>query len=121
MALWRKIATAEDPQWTRRYHDPDPAKRAFGGRVEITMTDGATITDEIAVADAHPAGARPFAREQYTAKFRTLAEGVIALAAQNRFLDAVTRLPELDAAEVAGLALPGIAEETEQPETRGIF
>ena len=40
--LWRKISTAEDPEWTRRYHDPDPAKRAFGGRVEVTLTDGTT-------------------------------------------------------------------------------
>jgi 2-methylcitrate dehydratase len=121
IALWRKISTAEDQEWTRRYHDPDPAKRSFGGRVEITLADGSTIIDEIAVADAHPAGARPFAREQYVAKFRTLAEGVIDPAVQDRFLDAVTRLPELDAAEVSQLALPGIAEAGEQPETWGIF
>lgn len=121
VGLWRKISTAEDPEWTRRYHDPDPAKRAFGGRVEITLTDGTVITDEIAVADAHPAGARPFAREQYIAKFRTLADGIIAPEVQDRFLDAVTRLPDLDAGELAGLALPGIAEATQQPETRGIF
>jgi 2-methylcitrate dehydratase len=121
VALWRKISTAEDPEWTRRYHDPDPAKRAFGGRVEITLADGSTITDEISVADAHPAGARPFAREQYTAKFRTLTEGIIDPRVQDRFLDAVTRLPGLDAAELADLALPGIIEAGEQPETWGIF
>ena len=119
--LWRKISTVEDPEWTRRYHDPDPAKRAFGGRAELTLTDGTVITEEIAVADAHPAGARPFAREQYIAKFRTLADGVIAPGVQDRFLDAVTRLPELDAAELAELALPGMAEAAEQPETWGIF
>ena len=119
--LWRNITTVEDPEWTRRYHDPDPAKRAFGGRAEITLTDGTVITEEIAVADAHPAGARPFARDQYIAKFRTLADGVIAPGVQDRFLDAATRLPELDAAEVADLALPGVAEATEQTETWGIF
>jgi 2-methylcitrate dehydratase len=119
--LWRKISTAEDPEWTRRYHDPDPAKRSFGGRVEITLADGTVISEEIAVADAHPAGARPFGRDQYVAKFRTLADGVIDPGAQDRFLGAVTRLPELDAAEVAGLALPGIAEAAEPPETWGIF
>ena len=57
--LWRKISTAEDPEWTRRYHDPDPAKRSFGGRVEITLLDGTVITEEIAVADAHPGGLPP--------------------------------------------------------------
>ena len=119
--LWRKISTVEDPEWTRRYHDPDPAKRAFGGRAELTLTDGTVITEEIAVADAHPAGARPFAREQYIAKFRTLADGIIAPGDQDRFLDAVTRLPELDGAELADLALPGAAEAAEQPETWEIF
>ena len=119
--LWRKITTVEDPEWTRRYHDPDPAKRAFGGRAELTLTDGTVITEEIAVADAHPAGARPFAREQYIAKFRTLADGVIAPDLQDRFLDAATRLPDLDVAELADLALPGVAEAAEQPETWGIF
>ena len=119
--LWRKISTAEDPEWTRRYHDPDPAKRSFGGRVEITLADGTVISDEIAVADAHPAGARPFGREQYIAKFRTLADGVIALSAQNRFLDAVTRLPVLDAGELAELALPGLATAADPAETWGIF
>jgi 2-methylcitrate dehydratase len=119
--LWRNISTAEDPEWTRRYHDPDPAKRSFGGRVEITLADGTVISEEIAVADAHPAGARPFGREQYVAKFRTLADGVIDPGVQDRFLEAVTRLPELDAAEVADLALPGLAEAVKRPETWGIF
>lgn len=119
--LWRKISTAEDPEWTRRYHDPDPAKRSFGGRVEITLTDGTVVSDEITVADAHPAGARPFGREQYIAKFRTLADGIIAPDTQDRFLEAVTRLPGLSAAEVTDLALPGIAQAAEQPETWGIF
>ncbi|OXM51302.1 MmgE/PrpD family protein [Amycolatopsis alba] len=114
--LWRKVATVEDPEWTRRYHAPEPA---FGGRVEITLADGTVLADEIAVADAHPAGARPFAREQYVAKFRTLADGVIALADQDRFLDTVTRLGELDAAEVAGIALPaGLGA---APTSKGIF
>jgi 2-methylcitrate dehydratase len=119
--LWRTISTAEDPDWTRRYHDPDPAKRAFGGRVEITLAGGTVLSDEIAVADAHPAGVRPFARQQYVAKFRTLAEGIIDPAVQDRFLDAVTRLPDLDADELAALALPGITEAAAPPETRGIF
>jgi 2-methylcitrate dehydratase len=119
--LWRKITTAEDPDWTRRYHDPDPAKRAFGGRVEITLADGTIISDEIAVADAHPAGARPFTRGQYLAKFRTLAEGIIAPDVQDRFLGAVTRLPGLGAGELASLTLPGIEQSGEKTETRGIF
>ena len=40
VALWHKITTAEDAEWTRRYHSDDPAEKAFGGRVVITLTDG---------------------------------------------------------------------------------
>ena len=38
------------------------------------------------MADAHPLGARPFGRPQYVEKLRTLAEGVIETAEQDRFL-----------------------------------
>jgi 2-methylcitrate dehydratase len=121
VALWRKVSTAEDADWTRRYHEPDPAKRAFGGRAEITLANGTVISDELAVADAHPAGARPFGRAQYIAKFRALADGVIAADAQRAFLDTVTRLPELDPDELAGLTLPGMTEATQPTQTWGIL
>src|SRR5579885_2289007 len=75
--LWHKISTREDPEWTRRYHAGDPADKAFGARAEVTLKSGEVIVDEIAVADAHPLGARPFQREQYIAKFTALADGVI--------------------------------------------
>ena len=108
--LWHKITTVEDPEWTRRYHSNDPAEKAFGGRVEITLANGETITDEIAVADAHPLGARPFARENYLGKFRSLAEGVLPEAETERFLALAQGLPELTAAELGGLTVwtPGL-------------
>ena len=68
--------------------------------MEITLTDGTVITDEIAVADAHPLGARPFAREQYIQKFRTLAEGIVTPEEQDRFLAAAQRVSELEAGEL---------------------
>ena len=40
----------------------------------VTLKGGSIISDEIAVADAHPLGARPFKRPDYIRKFRTLAE-----------------------------------------------
>ncbi|THV29025.1 MmgE/PrpD family protein [Glycomyces paridis] len=119
VALWRKVRTVEDPEWTKRYHDPDPAERAFGGRVEVTMDDGEVIADELAVADAHPSGARPFAREQYTAKFRALADGVIAEAEQDRFLDLAHRIEALSASEVRALNLAAIR--LAEPTTKGLF
>ena len=116
------MTTVEDPEWTRRYHSLDIAEKAFGGSVEITLTDGAVITDEIAVADAHPLGARPFAREQYVHKFRTLAAGLVEEAEINRFLAAVERLPELGPGELNQLniqATPGIIDLNAAP--KGLF
>jgi 2-methylcitrate dehydratase len=117
--LWRKISTAEDPEWTRRYHSHDPKEQAFGGRIEIDLTDGSRIVDEIAVADAHPLGARPFAREQYIRKFRTLADGVLPVAEIERFLEAAQRLPELTSAELSGLTVVTDLSDVTNPE--GIF
>ncbi|RJT95917.1 MmgE/PrpD family protein [Arthrobacter frigidicola] len=111
--LWRKVETTEDPEWTRRYHSLDITEKAFGGRVDITLADGRVITDEIAVADAHPLGARPFGRAQYIEKFRTLAAGVAEDAEVERFLDVVGRLPELPAGSLSTLNLrarPGLID-----------
>jgi len=30
--IWCKISTAEDPEWTGRYHSADPGEKAFGAR-----------------------------------------------------------------------------------------
>ena len=101
--LWHKITTAEDKAWTERYHHPDPNQRAFGGRLEIKLASGETLIDELAVADAHPAGAKPFARADYINKFRTLTEGLISDAEAKRFLGLVDNLSKLDAAGVRTL------------------
>ncbi|WP_414651925.1 MmgE/PrpD family protein, partial [Gordonia sp. UBA7599] len=101
--LWRKISTVEDPEWTRRYHSEDPDEKAFGARAVITMKDGTVITDELAVADAHPLGARPFARKQYEEKFTTLADGVVDPAEQQRFLDAASSLADIAAGGCSAL------------------
>ena len=120
--LWHKVSTEEDPEWTRRYHSLDIAEKAFGGSVEITLADGTVIRDEIAVADAHPLGARPFAREQYVNKLRTLAAGLVEDAEIDRFLAAVERLPELAAGELDQLnitAAPGVIDLAAGP--KGLF
>jgi len=101
--LWNKVSTVEDPDWTARYHEPDPNKRAFGGRLEIVFADGTSLVDELAVANAHSAGARPFARADYIRKFETLTDGLLDASESRRFLDLVQRLPDLDAGEVAAI------------------
>ena len=106
--LWHKIETTEDPEWTRRYRATDPNELSFGGRVEIFMRDGAKIEDEMAVANAHPLGAKPFERDDYIHKFRVLTDGIISTREANRFLEAVQELPRLAAGELHRLnvALP---------------
>ena len=122
VALWHKITTAEDAEWTRRYHSEDPNEKAFGGRVVITLTDGSVVEDEIAVADAHPLGARPFAREDYVRKFRLLAEPVLTADEIERFLALAQRLPELTPDEVLQLTIvakPGVLALAPAP--KGLF
>jgi 2-methylcitrate dehydratase len=103
--LWRKIRTIEDPKWTARYHSTDPAVKAFGGRVIITLQDGRVIADEMAVANAHTLGATPWRRADYVRKFRTLTEGLLDTAEADRFLAVAQRLPSLRADELAGLTV----------------
>jgi 2-methylcitrate dehydratase len=105
VALWQKITTTEDREWTRRYHSLDLSEKAFGGRIEIELTSGEKVVDEIAVADAHPLGARPFGRAEYVGKFRMLSEGILAPDEIDRFLELAQRLPELSPAELGGLTV----------------
>ncbi len=98
--LWHKIETQEDPAWTARYHSRDPNELAFGARVEITMDDGEVITDELAIANAHPLGATPWGRDDYIGKFNVMTEGLIAPREAARFLDAVQDVAALPAGEL---------------------
>ena len=101
--LWQKISTVEDPEWTRRYHSADPAEKAFGARAEVTLKSGEVISEELAVADAHPLGARPFARRQYVQKFTELAEDVVESIEQQRFLSTVDSLADLKGGALGAL------------------
>lgn len=121
VALWHKISTIEEPSWTQRYHSHDPKEKAFGGRVVITLDDGTVLEDELAVADAHPLGARPFKRPDYVKKFRTLSEGIVAPAEQDRFVATVERLLVLKPEELAGLTFTVEADKLGATRTPGIF
>ena len=103
VTLWHKISTVEDPLWTARYHDKDPNKKCFGGRVEILMSDGTKFEAEKLRADAHPAGKRPFQREQYKHKFLTLTEGIVTPQETTHFFDAIDALYTLEASQIAHL------------------
>lgn len=123
VALWRKIRTVEDSLWSARYHEPDPAKRAFGGRVVIRMNDGRVVSGEKAVADAHPNGARPWRWDDYVGKFDGLTDGVLPPAARENFLAAAAGLAALRPTEVSTLVptLPAGSVEPDAPTGEGIF
>ena len=101
--LWRKIKTFEDPEWTKKYHDPDPKKKSFGGKVKIFMKDGKIIEEERGVADAHPNGLRPFRRSNYIEKFKQLTDGIITIADSKKFLNTVQNLKNLKARDLLNL------------------
>jgi len=84
------------------------------------MRDGRRIVDELAVANAHPLGAKPFERDDYIRKFTTLTDGMISTREGNRFLEAVQDLARLKAGDLHTLsvALPAGALAVGKP---GIF
>ena len=101
--LWRKIVTKENKKWTKKYHDKNPKKKCFGGKVIIRMKNGSSISEEINVADAHPAGKRPFGRKEYINKFKTLTDGIISNKESDRFLKVVQNLKNLKSKDLKGL------------------
>ena len=121
--LWHKIKTVEDAKWTEAYHDQDPNKKRFGGRIEIILNNGSKIEDELGVANAHPAGAKPFTRPDYIRKFDTLTEGIITKEERNRFIALCENLPNLTAAQVQELnvQIPISQLTNNKRDTKGIF
>jgi len=98
--LWKKITTHEDKKWTKRYHNSNPTKKCFGGEVIIQMKDGSKIKSHLGVADAHPNGNRPFKREDYINKFKTLTKNIIDQKESEIFLNNVQSLRELGKTEL---------------------
>jgi 2-methylcitrate dehydratase len=122
LELWRKIRTVEDPEWTKRYHEPDPARRAFGGTLEVRLSDGTVKIFEKDVADAHPNGAKPWTWPDYVGKFETLTGALIDGAERERFIGLASGIGELrpDAVRTLNPALPhGRLPQT--PSGRGLF
>jgi 2-methylcitrate dehydratase len=121
--LWHKISTVEDPKWTEAYHNPDPDKKRFGGKVEITFKNGEKLIDELGVANAHPAGAKPFVRKDYIRKFDLLTENIITKDERDRFIALAENLPNLTAQQVQELNVQIQIEKltNNKRDTKGIF
>ena len=121
ISLWHKISTIEKPYWTDLYHAKDPNKKAFGGKVIITMNDGKIIEDKIERANAHPAGERPFKRENYIGKFDILTKELITKKERNRFIELVENLRNLSAEQVKEINVQVAKLSNSTLDTKGIF
>ena len=119
--LWHKIETFEDKKWTEMYHDPDPKKKCFGGKVVIIMKDGTKIEDEIGVADAHPSGTRPFVRSDYINKFKTLTDGLITNKESKRFLEFAQNLKSLRPKDLGNKNVEIKKSRSKKTKKEGIF
>ena len=119
--IWKLIKTHEDKKWTKRYHDPNPKKKAFGAKVVITLKNGKKITEEQGVADAHPYGARPFKRKNYINKFLTLTKNILSKKETERFLKIVQNLKKLKSGQLNKLNIEVRKSKLKRNIKKGIF
>ena len=119
--IWRSIQTHEDKKWTRKYHDPNPKKKAFGAKVVITLKNGKKITEEQGVADAHPYGLRPFKRKDYIKKFLTLTKDLLNKKESDRFLRIVQNLRKLKSGQLDKLNIEIKKSKLKRNLRKGIF
>ncbi len=119
--IWRSIKTHEDKKWTKRYHDPNPSKKAFGAKVTITLKNGKKISEEQGVADAHPYGSRPFKRKNYINKFLTLTEDILDKKEIERFLKTVQNLKKLKSGQLDKLNIVVKKSKIKRNFKKGIF
>ena len=119
--IWRSIKTHEDKKWTKKYHNPDPKKKAFGAKVVITLKNGKKITEQQDRADAHPYGSRPFKREDYINKFLTLTENILDKKESNRFLKTVQNLKKLKPGQLNKLNIEIKRNKLKKNLKKGIF
>ena len=101
--IWRSIKTHEDKKWTKKYHDPDPKNKSFGARVVVIMKNGKKISEQLERADAHPHGARPFKRNDYIKKFKTLTDNIISSKESLRFIKVVQNLKKIKKGQLTKL------------------
>ncbi len=121
LKIWRSIKTHEDKKWTKKYHDPNPSKKAFGAKVVVTMNNGSKIIEELERADAHPYGSRPFVRNNYIKKFYTLTEGILDKNESDRFLKNVQNLKNLKVGQLNKLNIVVKKNKIKKNNKIGIF
>ena len=119
--IWRTIRTHENKKWTRKYHNPNPKKKSFGGKVIVTLKSRKKIVEILEKADAHPFGSRPFRRENYIAKFLSLTDGIVSKKERYRFLKVVQNLKKLKSGQLYRLNIEVNKKFIKLNKTKGIF
>ena len=119
--IWKSIKTHEDKKWTKKYHDPNPKKKAFGAKVVVTMNNGKKIIEELERADAHPYGLRPFKRDNYIKKFLTLTDNILDKTESSRFLKNVQNLKKLKSGQLEKLNVEVKKSKIKKNKRIGIF
>ena len=105
----------------KKYHDPNPKRKSFGAKVIITMKDGKKISEQLERADAHPYGSRPFKRNDYIKKFKTLTDKIISRKESLKFLNSVQRLKKLKKGQLTKLNIEVNKKYLKQNNKKGIF
>ena len=121
LKIWKSIKTHEDKKWTKKYHDPNPKKKAFGARVVITLKNGKKISEQQNIADAHPYGSRPFKRKDYINKFLTLTENILTKEESDRFLRIAQILKKLKSGQLDKLNIEVKKSKLKRNLKKGIF
>ena len=119
--IWKSITTYEDKKWTKKYHDPNPMKKSFGAKVVITLNNGKKISEQLDRADAHPYGARPFKRQNYINKFKTLTDNILEKKESDHFLKVVQNLKNLKPGQLDKLNIEIKKNKLKRNFKKGIF
>ena len=119
--LWKKIFTHEDKKWTKKYHNLNFEKKSFGAKVIIHMNDGKKIAESLERANAHPFGDKPFVRNDYIKKFKTLTRKILEPSEINRFLDTIQDLKNLKSGKLHKLNIEVKKNYLRKNNIKGIF
>jgi 2-methylcitrate dehydratase len=120
-AAMAKIKTVQVETWERRYHSTDPKEQSFGGKMIVTLADGAVISDEKACANAHPLGKTPWKRPQYVRKLETLTKEYLSDKARAQFLAVVEALENQPAHKLAELTPETDLVKPAELKTQGVY
>jgi 2-methylcitrate dehydratase len=96
-------------------------KKSFGAKVVITLNNGKKISEQLDRADAHPYGARPFKRQNYINKFKTLTDSILEKRESDRFLKVVQNLKNLKPGQLDKLNIEIKKNKLKRNLKKGIF